>query len=134
MTIDLQKMKTRLEAKQKELQDNMATLTEAHPKPVDPIEASEGSQDFEETAIDFTEMVQEQAIEVSEQAILTDVQAALKRIKDGTYGKSVLSGKPIPIKRLEALPWASMLIEEEEQVEARNLGREELYDTDTNVS
>ena len=134
MTIDIQKMKERLEAKQKEFQANIASLTEAHPTPTDPIEISEGPQEFEETNIDFTETQQEQAIEVNEQALLTLVQAALKRIEDGTYGKSVVSGKPIPEKRLEALPWADRTVEEEEQAEERNLSREELYDTDTNVS
>ncbi len=134
MTLDIQKMKERLEAKQKEFQTNISTLTEAHPTPTDPIEISEGPQEFEETNIDFTETQQEQSIEVNEQALLTLVQAALKRIEDGTYGKSVVSGKPIPEKRLEAIPWADRTIEEEEQAEERNLGREELYDTDTNVS
>ncbi len=134
MTIDIQKMKERLEAKQKELQGNMASLTEAHPTPVDSIEANEGSQDFEETAIDFDEIQKEQSIEYNEQALLTEVQEALKRIENGTYGKSVVSGKPIPEKRLEVIPWASRTIEEEEQIEQHNLGREELYDTDTNVS
>jgi DnaK suppressor protein len=134
MTIDIQKMKERLEAKQKEFQQNISTLTEAHPAPVDPIQASEGPQDFEETAIDFTETQQEQSVEVNEQALLTLVQAALKRIEDGTYGKSVVSGKPIPEKRLEAIPWADRTVEEEEEAEERNLSREELYDTDTNVS
>ena len=134
MPIDIQKMKERLEAKEKELQGNMASLTEAHPTPTDPIEISEGAQDFEETNIDFIETQQEQSIEVNEQALLTLVQRALKRIEDGTYGKSVVSGKPIPEKRLEALPWADRTVEEEEQIEERNLGREELYDTDTNVS
>jgi len=134
MTIDLQQMKERLEAKQKELQGSIANLTEAYPTPIDPIEISEGPQEFEETNIDFTETQQEQSIEVNEQALLTLVQAALKRIEDGTYGKSVVSGKPIPEKRLEVLPWADRTVEEEEQVEERNLSREELYDTDTNVS
>ena len=134
MTIDIQKMKERLEARQKELRDSIASLTQAHPTPTDPIELSEGAQDFEETNVDFIEMQQEQSIEFNEQALLTLVQAALKRIEDGTYGKSVVSGKPIPGKRLEAMPWADRTIEEEEQIEERNLGREELYDSDTNVS
>ena len=134
MTIDIQKMKERLEAKQKELQGNIGDLTEAHPTPTDPIEISEGPQEFEETNIDFTETQQEQSIEYNENALLTLVQAALQRIEDGTYGKSVVSGKPIPETRLEAIPWADRTVEEEEQAEERNLGREELYDTDTNVS
>ena len=53
MSIDLKAMKSRLEAKRDELQRNIAGLTEAHPQPVDPIEASEGPQDFEEVAVDF---------------------------------------------------------------------------------
>jgi len=134
MTIDIQEMKTRLEEKQKELEGNIASLTEAHPTPVDPIEASEGPQDFEETAIDFDETQKEQSIEVNENALLTEVKAALKRIENGTYGKSVVSGKPIPERRLEVIPWADRLVEEEEQREQRNLSREELYNTDTNVS
>ena len=45
---------------------------------------------------------------------LAEVEKALKRIEDGTYGVSEVSGKPIPLERLEALPWASRLVEEEE--------------------
>jgi DnaK suppressor protein len=34
-------------------------------------------------------------------------------LEDGTYGKSVISGEPIPDGRLEAIPWADRLVEEE---------------------
>ena len=131
MTIDLQKMKGRLEAKQAALQGQINSLTEAHPTPVDPIEISEGAQDFEETNVDFIETQQEQSIEVNEQALLTQVQDALKRIEDGTYGKCIVCGQPIPEKRLEAIPWAARCVKDESQLEQRNLSREELYDTDT---
>jgi len=131
MAIDLQKMKARLEAKQADLQGNIDSLTEAHPTPVDPIEASEGSQDFEETAVDFVETQKEQSIEVNEQALLTEVRNALKRIEDDTYGKCIVCGQPIPEKRLEAIPWAARCVKDESQLEQRNLSREELYDTDT---
>ena len=36
----------------------------------------------------------------------------LARITEGTYGYSVLSGRPIPKERLEAIPWSSVLVEE----------------------
>jgi DnaK suppressor protein len=36
----------------------------------------------------------------------------LQRVKDGTYGLSVKSGKPIPDERLEADPAAELTIEE----------------------
>ena|SRR5579863_6011807 len=129
MAIDIQEMKKRLLAKQAELQKQIGGLTEAYPKPVDSIEVSEGPQDFEETAVDFLETQQEQSIMANEQALLTEVQNALKRIDAGTYGKCVVCGQPIPEKRLEAIPWAARCVKDEEQLEQRNLSREDLYNT-----
>ena len=45
---------------------------------------------------------------------LRDIDDALAKIEDGTYGLSEKSGKPIPLERLEALPTARNLVEEEE--------------------
>jgi RNA polymerase-binding transcription factor len=128
VTIDLTKMKTRLEAKREELRINIAGLTEANPVPADPIGAGTGPQDFEEVAVDFLETQQEQSILVNEQALLTEVLHALKRIDDGTYGKCENCGKPIPEKRLEAIPWAARDIKCEEELEQKYLSREELYE------
>ena len=127
MTINLEQMKQRLEAKRAELQENIKSLTEAHPTPVDAIEASDGSQDFEEIAVDFLETQQEQSILVNEQALLTEVEYALERIEQGTYGKCVDCGQSIPEKRLEAIPWAARDIKCEEQLEQRNLSVTETY-------
>jgi DnaK suppressor protein len=44
---------------------------------------------------------------------LDAIERAERRIEDGTYGKSVVSGEPIPDGRLEAIPWADRLVEEE---------------------
>jgi len=128
MTIDITKMKTRLEAKRDELRANIAGLTEANPVPTDPIEAGVGPQDFEEVAVDFLETQQEQSILANEQALLSEVLRALKRIDDGTYGKCERCGKTIPEKRLEAIPWAIRDIKCEEELEQKNLKREELYE------
>ena len=130
MTINLEQIKQRLEAKRAELQENIASLTEAHPRPVGAIEASEGPQDFEDTAVDFLETQQEQAVLVNQQALLTEVERALERIEQGTYGKCVNCGQPIPEKRLEAIPWAARDVKCEEQLEQRNLGVTETYDAD----
>ena len=43
---------------------------------------------------------------------LARVEHALDRIKAGTYGFSEVSGKPIPVERLEALPTATTLVDE----------------------
>ena len=127
MAIDLKVMKKRLEDKQAELQRSLAGLTEAQPQP-DPIGAGVGPQDFEEEAVDFLETQQEQSIQVNEQALLTEVQEALKRIEQGTYGKCVVCGRPIPEKRLEAIPWAALDVEHEAALEQRNLADVEYTD------
>jgi len=132
MTINVATIKQRLLVKQAELQDNIASLTEAHPTPVGAIEASDGPQDFEEVAVDFLETQQEQSLEANSQALLTEVQTALQRIADGTYGKCVVCGQPIPEKRLEAIPWAARCIKDEQQLEKRNLSVTETYDADLN--
>jgi RNA polymerase-binding transcription factor len=128
MTIDIQSMKHRLEEKRDELQSNISRLTEAHPSPTDPIEASDGPQDFEEVAVDFLEIQQEQSVLVNEQSLLREVLRALKSIDEGTYGMCVVCGNPIPEKRLEAIPWAARDVKCEQDLEQRNLGREETYE------
>jgi DnaK suppressor protein len=43
---------------------------------------------------------------------LAALDRALKRLDDGTYGRSVRSGVPIPADRLEADPAAELTVEE----------------------
>ena len=50
------------------------------------------------------------------EAILRDIDHALERIEEGTYGISEISGKPIPVARLRAIPWATMTVEEAENL------------------
>ena len=44
---------------------------------------------------------------------LGKIDRALRRIEEGTYGISEVSGKPNPIERLEAVPWATTLVDEQ---------------------
>jgi RNA polymerase-binding transcription factor DksA len=43
---------------------------------------------------------------------IADIDAALVRLTTGRYGYSSESGRLIPRERLEAIPWATMLVEE----------------------
>ena len=52
-----------------------------------------------------------------EQEGLYEIDAALKRIEDGTYGICELTGKPIGWGRLEAIPWTRFSLEAENQLE-----------------
>ena len=53
-------------------------------------------------------------IEENEEHLLNDIDAALQRIEDGTYGVCTVSGEDIPTDRLDALPWAARCIEHEQ--------------------
>jgi DnaK suppressor protein len=121
MTLDLNSIKERLEAKRAELESSIADMTQAHPDPVGPVEATDPPGDFEDEAVDFDEIQTEQSLSVNEQALLTEVKQALERIEKGTYGICVDCGKPIPEKRLEAIPWATRDVQCEERLEQRNL-------------
>ena len=48
-------------------------------------------------------------------AELAAVERAEKRLADGRYGLSVLSGEPIPDGRLEARPTAELTVEEQQR-------------------
>ncbi len=64
-----------------------------------------------ETALNIAGAESERLIEVDE---------ALKRIEDGTYGICEGSGKKIPKKRLEVMPTARYCIEYQEELEKQN--------------
>lgn len=55
----------------------------------------------------------DRALQISarEREEIAEIDAALARIDEGTYGICVVSGKPIPKERLEAIPHASMRVE-----------------------
>lgn len=47
--------------------------------------------------------------------LLAKVRAAQARMDKGTYGVCTVSGKAIPVERLEALPYATTLVEYADQ-------------------
>jgi DnaK suppressor protein len=59
----------------------------------------------------------------TERARLVAVEAALERVKQGTYGMCDSCGKPIPLGRLKVLPFAKLCVqcqEDEEKVASRS--------------
>ena len=70
-------------------------------------DAAAGTLDRE---IDYT-------LEEHSEQVLEQIDAALKRLDDGTFGKCTNCGKPIPEDRLEARPWASLCIDCQRELE-----------------
>jgi DnaK suppressor protein len=72
-------------------------------------DAAAGTLDRE---IDYT-------LEEHSEQVLVQIQAALKRIEEGTFGMCTNCGKPIAEERLEARPWASLCIDCQREAERR---------------
>lgn len=50
--------------------------------------------------------------------LLREVQAALRRVQQGTYGVCAACDEPISAKRLEAVPWAKFCVQCQERIGA----------------
>ena len=57
----------------------------------------------------------------SERKLLREIDEALARLRNGTYGVCQQSGQPIPMARLEIKPWAKYTIEVVRERERRGL-------------
>jgi RNA polymerase-binding transcription factor DksA len=53
----------------------------------------------------------------SERKIVREIIAALKRIDEGTYGICEGTGEPIPLPRLNGIPWARYCVQFAEKLE-----------------
>jgi DnaK suppressor protein len=53
----------------------------------------------------------------SDQDAVYEIEAALRRIEKNTFGVCELTGKPIPKKRLEAIPWTRYTVQAQAQLE-----------------
>jgi len=68
--------------------------------------------DYADAAQPLTAQGMDDAIADSFRDRIAAIDRALRRLDDGTYGRSVLSGQPIPDARLDADPAAELTIEE----------------------
>lgn len=72
-------------------------------------QADEGTDDFDRLVnLKLTD---------GEIKILWQIERALEKIEDGTYGICDITGEEIPIKRLEAIPYATMTVQAQEKLE-----------------
>jgi RNA polymerase-binding protein DksA len=120
MSIDTERLRTELMEERERVQAAIANLRESHPGSLDDEveEISSGSDNHvgdSATAtlgreIDYT------LGENSEQ-VLAEINVALKRIEEGTYGTCKACGQEIAPERLDAYPWASLCIDDARKAE-----------------
>ncbi len=82
-------------------------------------EESGTSPDFADRASTETDRSIELRTRDRERKLISKINAALKRVEDGTYGFCEETGDPISIRRLEARPIATLSIDAQERHERR---------------
>ncbi len=103
----LEEMKDQMNHLIRDTSEDAKTMDEA--KGYSQHQADEGTDDFNRTI----------SLEVTskEFGILRQIERALEKINEGTYGVCDITGEEIPLARLEAIPYASMTVKAQEKFE-----------------
>jgi DnaK suppressor protein len=107
--VDRSEVRAVLERVRDELRSDLETLTAA---PRDPMGAvSFGKRVGEGTSQAVERIAQVDAAQRLD-AKLHDVERALEKLEEGTYGSCDVCGRPIGDERLEAIPWAVLCLDD----------------------
>lgn len=111
---EIANFKSRLEELRNQITRQLQGSTEEVKKPDESTgysqhQADQGTDDFDRTI----------SLEVTNQeyGLLKQIERALEKIDEETYGVCDLSGEEIPKARLEAIPYATMTVKAQEQLE-----------------
>lgn len=111
---EIAQFKQRLQEMRSQIMRSVRGTKEAVTQPDDAKGYSQHSAD--EGTDDFVKNIN---LEVTnkEFGLLRQIDRALEKIEEGTYGICDISGEEIPAKRLEAVPYATMTVKAQEKFE-----------------
>jgi DnaK suppressor protein len=122
MSLDTDHYRSLLADERRRVEAAIENLREDHPGSLDEEveEVSAGTDNhLAETATVTLDREIDYSLEENASEVLGAIDAALKRIEDGTYGTCARCGKEIPEERLEARPWSALCIEDQREQERR---------------
>ncbi len=124
--LPVEELRQRLLDEQQRLEHELYELTSGDEavSTTDPILESGGmSSDQADDADALSQAERNRAITTHTQQLLNQVNEALARMDAGTYGRCTNCGRPIPLARLKALPYATLCIDCQTKLEtAHNPG------------
>jgi DnaK suppressor protein len=106
---DLRHFQERLESERDAIKSRMADRSRDSQETVREESGVGDSGDLSTRLNDLDVEADEEALD---RVTLAQIERALRRIDEGTYGVSEFSGNPIPKGRLEAVPYAARLVDE----------------------
>lgn len=101
----MNELKISLQERLSKLESVTDTLDEESPQAYED-RANDNAESGEE-ALEAYDMLENEALGNEADNLKIEIQAALQRIADGTYGRDVTTGEPIPYERLKLYPWAT---------------------------
>jgi DnaK suppressor protein len=107
--MELERARSLLIAERAQVQQTLADLDTAR---AEDREAEDETGDIADPAQPLTEEGVDDAVAAGLRDRLTKIDRALQRVENGTYGRSIRSGVPIPDERLEADPAAELTVQE----------------------
>jgi RNA polymerase-binding protein DksA len=113
VAVDVERFRTLLEEERRRVLDAIEYLHKENPGSLED-ETEDQTMDnnhLAETATATLDREIDYTLEENSEHLLGEIDGALKRIEEGTYGVCVNCGKPIAEERLEAVPWATYCID-----------------------
>jgi RNA polymerase-binding protein DksA len=121
-TIDTAKYRKQLEEEKARLLHAVGFLDRENPGSISEElgEVANGGTDnhLGDTATAMYDRELDEGLEEGARTTLIEIDAALQRIEDGTYGICEVCGKPIGAERLSAIPWTRLCIDDQRRTSA----------------
>lgn len=74
------------------------------------LSSAAGDQHLADHASEMLDREVDESLEENAELLVRDIDQALRKIDDGTYGKCERCGQDIPEERLDAVPYASLCV------------------------
>jgi len=115
--IDMTEFRTLLEAERERIAAAIAYLHEENPRNIDDEVGEVAGRGTDNHPADMATITfdreLDEGLEEGAQQTLEQINRALGKLDDGTYGTCERCGKPIGEERLRARPWATLCIEDQ---------------------
>ena len=118
MTLDLDRFRTELEGERERLTAALEAVNHRVSFAEETGELASGPGDhLGDHGSEVFQRELDNGLEENAEHLLSEIDAALGRIENGTYGTCVVCGRPIDEERLEAVPWATLCIDDQRRRE-----------------
>ena len=113
MSSDVDRFRVELEGERERIRAALASVNHTESLTEETGDLATGPGDhIADNATDTFMRELDEGLEENAERLLTEIEDALGRIADGTYGTCAACGRPIDAERLEAVPYATLCVDD----------------------